>query len=148
MDSEKYLIERGWIKGQGLRSDSIKRPLLVSHRRGNMGLGHNNEQNGNWWENLLDLQLKSLDPVNGKKLGDFVKNGEGFQKAQNPLYSRFIFGGILRGTVENSRVRDTSDGSVKRKKRRPLHSSSMAVIYSDQEKQIKRHKSSSGRLSG
>lgn len=63
MDGKSYLKSYGWQEGEGLRKGSLKKPILVKHKRDKKGLGgavgHNDGEA--WWERLFDGQLKNLD---------------------------------------------------------------------------------------
>lgn len=113
MDPEKYLRSQGWKPGQGLRADSIKKPLLVKHRKDNKGLGHNPMANEGWWERVFDGHLKSLDAFSDKNGVSFSKDEEKLRKAISPLYTMFRHGGVLEGTIEVSLI----DGQVAKSKK-------------------------------
>lgn len=100
MDPEKYLRSQGWKPGEGLRPGSMKRPLLVKHRKDNKGLGHNPMANEGWWERVFDGHLKSLDAFSDSKGVTFAKDEEKLRKAISPLYTMFRPGGVLEGTIE------------------------------------------------
>lgn len=116
MDPEKYLRSQGWKPGQGLRADSIKKPLLVKHRKDNKGLGHNPMANEGWWERVFDGHLKSLDAFSDGNGVSFSKDEEKLRKSISPLYTMFRHGGVLEGTIEVS-VKDIKPTATSQKER-------------------------------
>ncbi|GMM53098.1 Tma23 protein [Starmerella bacillaris] len=94
MDAEKFLIRQGWKKGEGLRPNSIKRALLVAHKRDSKGLGFNPQASDGWWERMFDGHLKSLNFDSTNKT-QFKFDEEKRRRETSPLYSSFLSAGYL-----------------------------------------------------
>lgn len=107
----------GWTQGEALKNGGLKRPILVKHKKDTKGLGHDMEAHDNWWERMFDGQLKGLD-VTGAKSKDgvsFKQDEEKIARHVSPLYQMFVYGGILRGSVENE---EEEEQMLERKRKR------------------------------
>lgn len=159
MNSENYLVSRGWRKGEAFKHGGLKKPILVKHKKDTKGLGHRGDEQDAWWERVFDGQLKSLD-VNASSQGvvTFKQNEvkvSGLKKADSPLYRMFVYGGMLEGTIESmKRQREeaaaaaataaapkSDDTRVKKRKREDASSSSSKKSKSkSKDKKKKRRK--------
>jgi len=97
MDVEKFLVNQGWKKGQGLRPGAIKTALLVKHRKDNKGLGFNPQASEGWWERMFNGHLQSLG-VSESGPVEFSFDEEKRRRETSPLYAAFHSGGLLNGT--------------------------------------------------
>lgn len=118
MDAHALLTSQGW-RGTGhslhKSDDSIglAKPILVSRKNNVLGVGRKSHVTSDqWWLNALDEQLKSLDTssktgiVQKKtpgskttKLDALLTHGAGKYSGANGLYSFFVSGGLLQGTL-------------------------------------------------
>lgn len=97
MNSEQFLINQGWRKGEGLRPGAIKKPVLVSRKKDNKGLGFDPQKSDGWWERMFDGHLKSLDVLdkNGSGKVSFKIDEEKKKRDTSILYSSFLSGGFI-----------------------------------------------------
>lgn len=107
MNAKIYLKSYGWKEGEALKKGGLKKPILVRHKKDSKGLGHDGGEKDVWWEKLFDSQLKNLE-VNGTNSGsyEFNSNTEAVLsefKKQNSLYSMFVKGEGLKGTMSKIR---------------------------------------------
>lgn len=118
MNTEKYLQSLGWRKGEGLRPGSLRKPILLKHRKDNRGLGYNPQASDGWWERVFDGHLKTLD-VNTSSSGvEISVDEEKRRRAVSPLYAMFRPGGVLAGTIPSSKsVAASEDSKQKRHKK-------------------------------
>lgn len=108
MDASTYLQSYGWKKGEPLKRGGLKRPLLVKHKKDQKGLGHNHDNQEAWWERVFDGQLKGLDiNVNSKNVSFNQREikPSGMSRHLSPLYKNFVSGGVLAGTIEDSKLK-------------------------------------------
>ncbi|KAI9171776.1 Protein TMA23 [Paramyrothecium foliicola] len=127
MNAHALLTSQGWRGiGHSLHKtdDSIglAKPILVSKKNGNKGLGQKQHfTSDQWWMNAFDEQLKGLDTSKKGKVVQTVTNGrmnaiekQGLGKWS--LYASFVRGGFLEGTIsklvaDTSSQDSSSDGS-------------------------------------
>ncbi len=118
MDAHAYLTSQGW-RGSGhslhATSDTIglSRPLLVSQKQNVLGVGKKQHKTSDmWWMNAFDKSLKGLDTseegvvvqtVTSGAL-DMVAKGGGKWAGKQGLYSCFVKGETLVGSVEEFRL--------------------------------------------
>ena len=110
MDARALLTSQGW-RGAGhslhKTDDSIglAKPILVSRKVGNKGLGQKQHfTSDQWWMNAFDEQLKGLDTSKKGKVVQTVTTGKlnGIEKSglgKWSLYASFVRGGFLEGTL-------------------------------------------------
>ena len=103
MDARKHLRGLGW-KGEGhalgKNANGIKKPILISHKRGLHGLGAKSQkekQADQWWLNAFDNALKDIGSGKESALSQIRDNG-----AKNSLYRFFVRGVGLEGTIDDS----------------------------------------------
>lgn len=117
-DAEAYLTAQGWRgKGHSLHATSdavgLSRPLLVSQKQNTLGVGKKQHRTSDmWWMNAFDKSLKGLDTskegtvvqtVTSGAL-DMVAKGGGKWAGKQGLYSCFVKGETLVGSVEEFRL--------------------------------------------
>ena len=118
-DAEAYLTAQGWRgKGHSLHATSdavgLSRPLLVSQKQNTLGVGKKQHKTSDmWWMNAFDKSLKGLDTskegqvvqtVTSGALDMFAKGGSKYAGGKGGLYSCFIKGETLVGSVEEYRL--------------------------------------------
>ncbi|KAI5467278.1 hypothetical protein BGZ63DRAFT_21929 [Mariannaea sp. PMI_226] len=118
MNAHALLSAQGW-RGTGhslhKTDDSIglAKPLLLSRKDNTQGLGQKQHfTSDQWWMNAFDEQLKGLDTskkgmviqtVTSGKLNSLDKNAGKYS-----VYSSFVRGGFLEGTLDKLKIRDAS----------------------------------------
>lgn len=127
MDAHALLTSQGWRgKGHSLHStnDSIglSRPLLVSQKQNTLGVGKKQHRTSDmWWMNAFDKSLQGLDTsqegvvvqtVTSGAL-DMVKKGGGRWVGNGGLYSCFVRGETLVGSVKEVVVEERTEWRVK-----------------------------------
>lgn len=102
MDAAKHLKGLGW-RGEGHSLDStnrgLRKPLLVSNRQANQGLGSKSQkekQADQWWLNAFDNALKQIGTGKESNLAQVAKHGVKL----GGLYGFFVKGEQLTGTIE------------------------------------------------
>ncbi|KAJ9151810.1 hypothetical protein NKR23_g2733 [Pleurostoma richardsiae] len=121
MNAHALLTAQGWRgKGHSLHAsdDSIglARPILVSRKNDTRGIGKKSHATSDqWWLNAFDEQLKSMEVSATKgvvvtaaaatKL-ESIAAGTGKYRG---LYSRFVRGGLLDGTLTPSTESESTD---------------------------------------
>ncbi|QDS70908.1 hypothetical protein FKW77_006357 [Venturia effusa] len=102
MDAAKHLKGLGW-RGEGHSLDStnrgLRKPLLVSNRQANQGLGSKSQkekQADQWWLNAFDNALKEIGTGKESNLAQVAKHGVKL----GGLYGFFVKGERLTGTIE------------------------------------------------
>ncbi|CCF56664.1 hypothetical protein KAFR_0B03670 [Kazachstania africana CBS 2517] len=116
MDSRGYLKSYGWEEGEGLRKGSLKKPILVKHKRDRKGLGNavGHDDGEVWWERLFDGHLKNLD-ISSSSKGDGIVFKQkkvvasAMSKGSSPLYQWFVKGEGLKGTIDNKTSFEAED---------------------------------------
>lgn len=131
MDAHALLKSQGW-RGTGhslhKSDDSIglAKPILVSRKNNVLGVGRKTHVTSDqWWLNALDEQLKSLDtssktgivqnkPTGSKttKLDALLTHGAGKYSGANGLYSFFVSGGLLQGTLRKHDEEGNTDATT------------------------------------
>jgi nucleolar protein TMA23 len=131
MDAHALLTSQGW-RGTGNslhptnNSIGLSKPLLVSQKQNNLGVGKKQHKTSDmWWMNAFDSSLKGLDTskqgrvvqtVTSGGLDMVAKGGAKWVGSQGGLYASFVRGECLSGTI----TPESNEGSVEspRKKRR------------------------------
>ncbi|KIW09006.1 uncharacterized protein PV09_00903 [Verruconis gallopava] len=103
MDARKHLRGLGW-KGEGhaigKNSNGLTKPLLITHKYNNHGLGAKSQkekQADQWWLNAFDNALKDIGTGRESSLYKIKENS-----GSNGLYRFFVRGPGLEGTFDNS----------------------------------------------
>ncbi|KAI1766637.1 hypothetical protein GGR53DRAFT_193699 [Hypoxylon sp. FL1150] len=114
MDAHAILTAQGWRgTGHSLHptSDShgLKHHLLIKRNDDGRGLGHKkaDQKAEAWWLNAFDQALKGIDTkggtmkqtLKGGALEKITAKGAGKYTGTRGLYSSFIRGGVMEGTV-------------------------------------------------
>jgi len=113
MNAHALLTSQGWRgHGHSLHATSdntgLTRPLLVSQKQNNFGVGKNQHKTSDmWWLNAFDSTLKGLDTsTEGKVVQtltsgglDMIKKGGARFAGNGGLYSVFVKGEGLEGTI-------------------------------------------------
>jgi len=117
MNAHALLTSQGWRgTGHSLHptSDStgLSRPLLVSSKNNNLGIGKKQHKTSDmWWMNAFDKSLKGLDTsvegqvkqtVTSGGLDMVMKGGARFVGNKGGLYASFVKGEVLGGTLPES----------------------------------------------
>jgi nucleolar protein TMA23 len=131
MDAHALLTSQGW-RGTGNslhptnNSIGLSKPLLVSQKQNNLGLGKKQHKTSDmWWMNAFDSSLKGLDTskqgqvvqtVSSGGLDMVAKGGAKWVGSKGGLYASFVRGECLSGTI----TPESNEGSEEppRKKRR------------------------------
>jgi hypothetical protein len=102
MDAVKHLKGLGW-RGEGHSLDStnrgLRKPLLISNRHTNQGLGSKSQkekQADQWWLNAFDNALKEIGTGKESNLAKVAKHGVKL----GGLYGFFVRGEQLTGTIQ------------------------------------------------
>jgi hypothetical protein len=102
MDAAKHLKGLGW-RGEGHSLDStnrgLRKPLLISNRHANQGLGSKSQkekQADQWWLNAFDNALKEIGTGKESNLAQVAKHGVKL----GGLYGFFVRGEQLTGTIQ------------------------------------------------
>lgn len=133
MDAHALLTSQGWRgTGHSLHhtDDSIglARPILVSRKNNNLGIGRKSHVTSDqWWLNAFDEQLKGLDTskkgvvvqtVQHTKL-DMIAAGTGKYSGAGGLYASFVRGGLLEGTLTPDSTSSESTDATPETEERP-----------------------------
>ena len=122
MDARALLTSQGW-RGTGhslhKTDDAIglSKPLLLSRKDDTRGLGTKQHfTSDQWWMNAFDEQLKGLDTTKDGKVRQTVTTGKlnAIEKGSPGrwyLYTSFVKGGFLEGTVHNEEDKDSSSST-------------------------------------
>lgn len=127
MDAHALLTSQGW-RGTGnslhptSNSIGLSRPLLVSKKADNLGIGKKQHRTSDmWWMNAFDSSLKGLDTskegqviqtVTSGGLDMVQKGGAKWVGSKGGLYASFVRGEVLGGTLEDE-SESGKDGEVK-----------------------------------
>lgn len=130
MDAHALLKSQGWRgTGHSLHptndSTGLTRPILVSRKQNNLGVGKKQHNTSDmWWMNAFDQSLKGLDTskegtvvqtVSNGGLDMIVKGGSRFV-GNKGLYASFVRGESLSGTITPEETnQDSSDAAEKKK---------------------------------
>jgi nucleolar protein TMA23 len=132
MDAHALLTSQGWRgSGHSLHPTSDKnglsRPLLVSRKQNNLGVGKKQHKTSDmWWMNAFDKSLKGLDTAQDGRVVQTLTNGgldmvaKGGSKfvGNVGLYASFVKGESLSGTI----TPEESERPEAAKKRRRVES--------------------------
>lgn len=134
MDAHALLTSQGWRgTGHSLHPTSDKtglaRPLLVSQKQNNLGVGKKQHRTSDmWWMNAFDKSLKGLDTskegtvvqtVTNGGLDMVVSGGAKYVGRGGGLFASFVRGECLSGTITPEEVVvDEQDLRKKEKKKR------------------------------
>jgi nucleolar protein TMA23 len=114
MDAHALLTSQGW-RGTGNslhptnNSIGLSKPLLISQKQNNLGLGKKQHKTSDmWWMNAFDNSLKGLDTSKEGKVVQTVtsggldmvaKGGAKWVGSKGGLYASFVRGECLSGTI-------------------------------------------------
>merc|ERR1712230_235427 len=136
MDAHALLTSQGWRgTGNSLHPTSntigLSRPLLVSRKVDNLGIGKKQHRTSDmWWMNAFDSSLKGLDTSKDGQVIQTVTSGglDMVQKAgakwvgsKGGLYASFVRGEGLGGTIspeENSSTGGEEESKEERRARK------------------------------
>ncbi|CZT04447.1 hypothetical protein WAI453_011501 [Rhynchosporium graminicola] len=125
MDAHALLTSQGWRgTGNSLHPTSntigLSRPLLVSKKVDNLGIGKKQHRTSDmWWMNAFDSSLKGLDTSKEGQVVQTVTSGglDMVQKAgakwvgsKGGLYASFVRGEGLGGTIEKKEEESSESG--------------------------------------
>ncbi|GKU05000.1 dna-directed rna polymerase ii subunit rpb1 [Fusarium langsethiae] len=121
MDAHALLSSQGW-RGTGhslhKTDDSIglAKPLLLNRKDNTKGLGQKQHfTSDQWWMNAFDEQLKGIDTSKKGKVVQTVTTGKLNVIDKNlgkySVYSTFVRGGFLEGTIDRLNLNDSSTES-------------------------------------
>jgi nucleolar protein TMA23 len=132
MDAHALLTSQGW-RGTGNslhptnNSIGLSKPLLVSQKQNNLGLGKKQHKTSDmWWMNAFDSSLKGLDTtkqgqvvqtVTNGGLDMVVKGGAKWVGGKGGLYASFVRGECLSGTITPESNEGSEDTSGKKRRR-------------------------------
>lgn len=117
MNAHAILSAQGWRgKGHSLHAtdDSIglAKPLLLSRKQNTHGLGNQHFTSDQWWLNAFDEQVKGLDTSQEGKVVQTVTAGKlntvGKGVGRYALYSSFVRGGLLEGSIPRGESAESS----------------------------------------
>jgi len=133
MDAHALLTSQGWRgKGHSLHPTSdttgLSRPILVSQKTNNHGIGKKQHKTSDmWWMDAFDKSLQGLDTSEKGKvvqtitsggLDMVVKGGAKWVGSGGGLYTSFVRGESLRGTLTPDSERSgVEEPSPKKRKR-------------------------------
>ncbi|KAJ4271536.1 hypothetical protein NW762_000240 [Fusarium torreyae] len=118
MDAHALLSSQGW-RGTGhslhKTDDSIglAKPLLLNRKDNTKGLGQKQHfTSDQWWMNAFDEQLKGIDTSKKGKVVQTITTGKLNVLDKNlgkySVYTTFVRGGFLEGTIDKLTINDTS----------------------------------------
>lgn len=118
MDAHALLSSQGW-RGTGhslhKTDDSIglAKPLLLNRKDNTKGLGQKQHfTSDQWWMNAFDEQLKGIDTSKNGKVVQTVTTGKlniiDKNLGKYSVYSTFVRGGFLEGTLDRLNIKDSS----------------------------------------
>ncbi|KAF5250077.1 hypothetical protein FANTH_4679 [Fusarium anthophilum] len=121
MDAHALLSSQGW-RGTGhslhKTDDSIglAKPLLLNRKDNTRGLGQKQHfTSDQWWMNAFDEQLKGIDTSKKGKVVQTVTTGKLNALEKNlgkySVYTTFVRGGFLEGTIDKLKINDSSTES-------------------------------------
>ncbi|KAI1064943.1 hypothetical protein LB507_000194 [Fusarium sp. FIESC RH6] len=121
MDAHALLSSQGW-RGTGhslhKTDDSIglAKPLLLNRKDNTKGLGQKQHfTSDQWWMNAFDEQLKGIDTSKKGKVIQTITTGKLNVIEKNlgkySVYSTFVRGGFLEGTIDRLNINDSSADS-------------------------------------
>lgn len=119
MNAAALLASQGWRgKGHSLHKSSdeigLANPLLLNRKADKKGIGNTQHfTSDQWWMNAFDEQLAGLDTSKKGKVTQTVQTGklnqfERGSMAKYSLYSTFVSGGFLEGTIKTLEDEQTS----------------------------------------
>ncbi|KAF5662298.1 DNA-directed rna polymerase ii subunit rpb1 [Fusarium heterosporum] len=118
MDAHALLSSQGW-RGTGhslhKTDDSIglAKPLLLNRKDNTKGLGQKQHfTSDQWWMNAFDEQLKGIDTSKNGKVVQTVTTGKlniiDKNLGKYSIYSTFVRGGFLEGTLDRLKIKESS----------------------------------------
>ncbi|KAF2476111.1 uncharacterized protein BDR25DRAFT_300908 [Lindgomyces ingoldianus] len=114
MNADAYLKRQGW-RGSGHSLDhhghGIKKPLLISHKRDQLGLGKKSAAHSvsdQWWMRAFDESLKNVGTGQESTLSQVRKTGIN----RGGLYGFFVRGEGLAGTLPNTEESSAPETSL------------------------------------
>ena len=119
MDAHALLSSQGW-RGTGHslhKTDDqigLAKPLLLNRKNNTKGLGQKAHfTSDQWWMNAFDEQLKGLDTSKEGKVVQTITTGKLNSIEQGSLgkwalYTSFVKGGFLEGTISETNEEDSS----------------------------------------
>lgn len=122
MDASALLASQGWRgKGHSLHKTDdgigLAKPLLLNRKDNTKGLGQKQHfTSDQWWMNAFDEQLQGLDTSKKGKVTQTITSGklnaiEKGSLGKWALYSSFVRGGFLEGTVKTGTDEGASSDS-------------------------------------
>jgi nucleolar protein TMA23 len=132
MDAHALLTSQGW-RGSGNslhptdNSIGLSKPLLVSRKQNNLGIGKKAHRTSDmWWMNAFDSSLKGLDTskegqvvqtVTSGGLDMVARGGAKWVGGTGGLYASFVRGECLSGTITPEESSEMINGGGKKRKR-------------------------------
>ena len=133
MDAHAVLTSHGWRgKGHSLHPTSdtagLSRPILVSQKQNNLGVGKKQHKTSDmWWMNAFDKSLQALDTsepgkvvqtITSGNLDMVVKAGGRWVGTSGGLYTSFVKGEALGGTIRSDVIEESGNEELVSLKRR------------------------------
>ncbi|OAQ96751.1 hypothetical protein LLEC1_03926 [Akanthomyces lecanii] len=124
MNASALLVAQGWRgKGHSLHKTDdtvgLAKPLLLNRKDNTRGIGATQHfTSDQWWMNAFDEQLQGLDTSKKGKVVQTITTGklnaiEKGSLGKYSLYTTFVRGGFLEGTVEDlKREQERKDDST------------------------------------
>ncbi|KAF4969660.1 hypothetical protein FZEAL_10198 [Fusarium zealandicum] len=121
MNAHALLSAQGWRgTGHSLHKTDDKiglaKPLLLNRKDNTQGLGQKQHfTSDQWWMNAFDEQLKGIDTSKKGKVVQTITTGKLNVIDKNlgkySVYSTFVRGGFLEGTIHKLNIKDSSTES-------------------------------------
>ncbi|KAJ3485187.1 hypothetical protein NLG97_g6867 [Lecanicillium saksenae] len=123
MNASALLTAQGWRgKGHSLHktddSVGLAKPLLLNRKDNTRGIGATQHfTSDQWWMNAFDEQLQGLDTSKKGKVVQTITTGklnaiEKGSLGKYSLYTTFVRGGFLEGTIESLKKQQEKDEST------------------------------------
>ncbi|KAG6008001.1 hypothetical protein E4U21_005235 [Claviceps maximensis] len=120
MNASALLQSQGWRgKGHSLHKTNdrigLSKPLLLNRKDNTKGLGTKAHfTSDQWWMNAFDEQLKGLETTKEGKVTQTITTGklnaiEKGSLGKYSLYTSFVRGGFLEGTLKRTRAGDDGE---------------------------------------
>jgi hypothetical protein len=120
MNAEGLLRKQGW-RGAGFSLDQsdrgIKKPLLISHKQDQLGLGKkkaSHTTDDQWWMRAFDESLQNLGTGQKTTLSQIQEKGIN----RGGLYGFFVKGEGLQGSIGDETSAPTSDTTTRLRRTR------------------------------